>query len=85
VGFGNLLARLGFAALLATALLAGVLATAVEFLKLCHSPALDAFRHTLPGILLLGRVFSVWEIAAYWQAISAGAFLDRSIWPAEKA
>ena len=39
----------------AVALLAGALATAVEFVKLCHFPALEAFRATLPGIILLGR------------------------------
>ena len=61
------------------ALLAGALATAVEFAKLCHSPGLDAFRHTLPGILLLGRIFSGWDIAAYWIAIIVGAFWDRSL------
>lgn len=70
---------------LATALLAGVLATAVEFLKLCHLPALDAFRHTLPGILLLGRFFSVWDIVVYWLAIAAGALVDRCMWPTKKA
>src|ERR1035438_1280757 len=69
---------------LATALLAGVLATAIEFLKLYHFPALDAFRHTLPRILLLGRFFSAWDIAAYWLAITAGALADRGIWPAER-
>ena len=68
---------------LATALLAGSLATAVEFLKLCHTPALEALRPTLPGILLLGRFFSVWDIAVYWLAIAAGALVDRGIWPAE--
>ena len=60
--------------LLAVALLTGVLATTVEFVKLYHSPGLDAYRLTLPGVLLLGRVFSVWDIAAYWVAI--GAFID---------
>ncbi len=59
--------------LYAVALLAGVIATAVEFVELYHSPALDAFRFTLPGILLLGRFFSVWDIVAYWLAISVGA------------
>jgi hypothetical protein len=63
----------------AVALLAGVLATAVEFVKLYHSPGLDAFRLTLPGVLLLGRVFSGWDIAAYWLAIVAGAFVDQRI------
>lgn len=61
------------------ALLAGVIATAVEFVKLYHSPGLDTFRLTLPGILLLGRFFSVWDIVAYWFAISVGAFVDSSI------
>ena len=63
----------------AVALLTGVLATAVEFFKLYHSPGLDSFRLTLPGILLLGRFFSVWDIAAYWSAIGVGAFLDQRI------
>lgn len=60
----------------AVAMLAGALATAVEFLKLCHAPALDAFRLTLPGILLLGRIFSVWDIVAYWLAICIAALGD---------
>lgn len=61
------------------ALIAAAVATTVEFLKLYHSPALDAFRLTRPGIVLLGRFFSVWDIAAYWLAIVAGAFIDRRI------
>jgi carbon starvation protein CstA len=65
--------------LLAVALVAGTLATAVEFFKLYHSPMLDAFRLTLPGVLLLGRFFSVWDIAAYWLAIVIGAFVDQRI------
>jgi hypothetical protein len=60
----------------AVALLAWALATAVEFFKLCHAPALDAFRLTLPGILLLGRLFSVWDIVAYWLAICIAALAD---------
>ncbi len=62
--------------LFAAALLTGGITTAVEFFKLYHSPVLDAFRLTLPGILLLGRIFSVWDILAYWLAILAGVFLD---------
>ena len=62
--------------LAAVALVTGVLATLVECIKLYHSPALDAFRHTLPGILLLGRIFSPWDILAYWLAILAGALAD---------
>lgn len=59
--------------------LAGLLATTVEVFKLYHSPALDAFRVTIPGILLLGRIFSGWDIVAYWLAISAGAYVDGRI------
>jgi hypothetical protein len=69
----------------AAAVAAGVLATAVEFLKLWHWPPLDVFRLTLPGILLLGRFFSVWDIAAYWLAIVAGALADQSIRRAHRA
>ena len=61
------------------ALISGLTATAVEFFKLYHSPAMDAFRLTLPGILLLGRYFSGWDIVAYWAAICAGALLDRKL------
>jgi hypothetical protein len=60
----------------AAVLLAGSIATAVEFFKLYRSPGVDAFRLTLPGILLLGRYFSAWDIVAYWMAIAAGAALD---------
>jgi fatty acid desaturase len=34
------------------AVLAAILAAALEFSRLCHLPALDAFRLTLPGKLL---------------------------------
>src|ERR1700756_915018 len=50
----------------AVVLLAGSFGTAIEFGKLYHSPGLDAFRLTLPGIVVLGRFFSVWDILAYW-------------------
>jgi hypothetical protein len=60
-------------------MIAGAIATAVEFFKLYHSPGMDAFRLTLPGMILLGRTFSVWDIAAYWVAIGAAAWLDVSI------
>jgi len=63
----------------AAALVSGALATAIEFFELYHAPTLDAFRLTVPGILLLGRVFSAWDILAYWLAIGCGAFLDRSM------
>lgn len=64
---------------LTVALVSALIATAVEFFKLYHSPALDTFRLTLPGILLLGKYFSVWDIVAYCIAISVGAFCDSTM------
>lgn len=61
------------------ALAAGVIATLVELLRLFHTPGLDAFRLTLTGILLLGRVFSAWHILAYWLVIVAMAGLDMKL------
>jgi hypothetical protein len=58
------------------AVLAALIAAAVEFSRLCHTPALDAFRLTLAGKLILGRFFSVRDIAAYWLAIAATGFID---------
>jgi predicted membrane protein len=58
------------------AIIAGAAATVVEFFKLYQAPALNAFRLTVPGILLLGRVFSAWDILAYWVAIGIGASID---------
>ena len=54
-----------------TPLAAAAVALAVELLRLVHAPALDAFRLTLPGALLLGRVFSPWNVLAYWIGIAA--------------
>ncbi len=65
-------------------LLAGVIASAVEFLKLYRTLWLDAFRLTLPGILLLGRYFSGWDILAYWMALGVGAVVD-GIWVRREA
>ena len=65
--------------LMRIALLSGVVATAVEFFKLYHSPGIDAFRLTIAGKLLLGRVFSGWDIAAYWVDIAAGVALEAGI------
>jgi hypothetical protein len=58
------------------ALLSGSIAAAVEFFKLYHSPAIDAFRLTLPGVVLLGRYFSWWDMLAYVIAIGSGAWVD---------
>jgi hypothetical protein len=53
------------------------IAVCVELSRLVHSPWLDAFRLTLPGALLLGRVFSAYNILAYGLGIALGAALDR--------
>jgi Protein of unknown function (DUF2809) len=45
--------------------LALVIAVLVELFRLYHMSWLDAYRLTTAGALLLGRVFSVWNIAAY--------------------
>ena len=56
---------------------AGVVAAVVEFSRLWHVAAVDAFRVTLAGQLLLGRFFSLKNIAAYWVAIALAGLLDR--------
>jgi len=43
---------------------ASVIAISVELLRLYHRPQLDAFRATPAGRLLLGRIFSLWNIVA---------------------
>jgi hypothetical protein len=60
-------------------LVAGAIATGVEFFKLYHSPGMDGFRLTLPGMILLGRYFSVRDIVAYWVAIGVAAWIDGGI------
>ncbi len=63
---------------LAVAIACG-LAIAVELLRLVHFPALDAFRVTTAGALLLGRVFSLWNIACYVVGIMLAAFIVRHV------
>lgn len=48
-------------------------AVAVELLRLVHFPALDTFRDTAAGTLLLGRVFSPWNIVCYFAGIAVAA------------
>jgi hypothetical protein len=55
-----------------------LLAAGIEFFKLYHTPAMDAFRLTLAGKLILGRVFSWKDIAAYLLAIAIAALLDNT-------
>jgi hypothetical protein len=65
--------------LTANASLSGTVALGVELFKLYHAPLLDAFRMTLPGKLLLGRVFSLWDLLTYAIAIIFGSFADRAL------
>ena len=46
------------------AAIAMLIAAAVEFSRLVHTPWLDAFRLTTAGALLLGRIFSLWNLVA---------------------
>ncbi|MDE1994315.1 MAG: DUF2809 domain-containing protein [Rhizobiaceae bacterium] len=59
------------------AAIALVVAVFVEFFRLLHTPWLDAFRLTVPGALLLGRIFSFWNILAYALGIAAAYFTWR--------
>lgn len=61
------------------AVAAALVTAGVEWFKLYRSPGVDAFRGTVPGVLLLGRYFSWWDVVAYWVAIGVAAGLDR-IW-----
>ena len=61
------------------AVICGVIATAVEFFKLVHTPALDAFRLTFVGKVLIGRFFYWSGILAYWIAIAAAGFADSTL------
>lgn len=61
------------------ALIAAGIAIGVELFRLVHFPWLDAFRLTLPGALLLGRIFSGWNMLAYGVGITTGVLLDRSV------
>ena len=52
------------------------IAVAVEMSRLIHTDWLDSFRLTLPGELLLGRLFSPWNIVAYVVGILAAAMIE---------
>lgn len=56
---------------------AAVIAIGVELFRLVHFPQLDSFRLTLLGALLLGRIFSPWDIVAYGAGIMSAMLLDR--------
>ncbi|MBR0993662.1 DUF2809 domain-containing protein [Bradyrhizobium japonicum] len=59
------------------AAVAAMIAVVVEFSRLVHAPWLDAFRLTTAGALLLGRIFSLWNLVAYAAGIAFGAWIDR--------
>ena len=59
------------------AAISAVIAVGVEVFRLFHTPWLDEFRLTLAGTLLLGRIFSVWNILAYGAGILLAVGLDR--------
>lgn len=58
------------------ALTALAVSATVEVFRLVHTPWLDAFRLTLAGQLLLGRVFSLWNLLAYAVGIAVAAGCD---------
>ena len=61
---------------LRTASVSAVIAVGVELFRLVHTPWLDGFRSTLAGALLLGRIFSAWNILAYGAGILSALALD---------
>lgn len=61
------------------ALIAMAIAAIVELIRLVHTPWLDDFRLTLAGALLLGRIFSLWNLVAYAAGIALGVVVDLSL------
>jgi Protein of unknown function (DUF2809) len=61
------------------ALIAMAIAVVVELIRLVHTPWLDAFRLTLAGALLLGRIFSLWDLVAYAAGVLLGVAVDWAI------
>ncbi|NEU12187.1 DUF2809 domain-containing protein [Methylobacterium sp. BTF04] len=57
--------------------ISALIAMAVELFRLVHAPWLDAFRLTLAGKLLIGRVYSPWNLVAYAVGLITAGFLDR--------
>jgi hypothetical protein len=60
------------------AFVALLVSTAVEFFKLINPPALNAFRDTFAGKVLLGRYFSFKDIAMYFVAILIALWIDQT-------
>lgn len=61
---------------LRVASIAFVIAVLVEMFRLHHTPWLDAFRLTMAGKLLIGRVYSPWNMVAYGVGVICGAASD---------
>jgi hypothetical protein len=61
------------------ALAAAITCTVVEIAKLWQTPWLVRFRHTAPGHLLLGQVFSWQNLVAYGVGVLAGVALERVV------
>ncbi len=61
------------------AAVAAAIAVAVEFSRLLHMPWLDAFRLSTAGALVLGRIFSLWNLVAYAIGIAFGVVIDRLV------
>lgn len=59
-----------------TAAFAALIAIAVEFSRLLGFGWLDAFRATLTGRLLIGKVFALSNLVAYAAGIALGLALD---------
>jgi len=59
------------------ALISASIAICVELFRLVHAPWLDDFRLTTLSALLIGRVFSPWNMLAYGVGIALGMLLDR--------
>jgi Protein of unknown function (DUF2809) len=65
----------------AVATIAIVIATLLELSRLVPIAPIDAFRLTFAGKILLGRYFSIKNIAAYILAIALTAALDHLVAP----
>lgn len=56
-----------------------IVALLSELFRLYQTPELDAFRRTIAGQLLLGRIFSLWNVVGYSLGILLAAAGDRLI------
>ncbi|HXB62233.1 MAG TPA: DUF2809 domain-containing protein [Acidobacteriaceae bacterium] len=63
----------------AVALISVLLSALVELSRLVNQPVLNAFRQTLAGRLILGRYFSLRDIAAYWITIALLFCIDQNM------